>query len=209
MHKVRTFAVDDAMGRDASHDAEHIKRVTEKALFLAKAWQEEDSTVVIDPVVVECVALLHDVNDHKYGNDKDLKQVLSSLYKDEKKIDWIISLIDRVSFSREKRELEEQGMWPPVHRDEVQMLPADYPPELAVVQDADRLDALGPVGLFRLFTYGGVQGNSMDTTLEHIWDKLVHLSNMMKTPPGFKEADEYDMFLRDYLFALNKQRQIQ
>lgn len=61
-------------------------------------------------------------------------------------------------------------------------------PELAIVQDADRLDALGAVGIGRAFTFGGAKGRSLDDTIEHVDEKLVRIAGMMKTAEGRRLA---------------------
>jgi uncharacterized protein len=60
--------------------------------------------------------------------------------------------------------------------------------ELAVVQDADRLDAIGAVGIGRAFAFGGAKNRAMDNTIEHFEEKLVRLEGMMKTAEGRKLA---------------------
>jgi len=67
----------------------------------------------------------------------------------------------------------------------------DKYPELAVVQDADRLDAIGAIGIGRTFTFGGAKGaKNMGETIQHFKDKLEKLESMMKTEPGKKLARE-------------------
>jgi uncharacterized protein len=64
-------------------------------------------------------------------------------------------------------------------------------PELAVVQDADRLDAIGAIGIGRTFTFGGAKGaKEMGETIQHFEDKLEKLESMMKTTPGMRMARE-------------------
>ncbi len=70
-------------------------------------------------------------------------------------------------------------------------------PELAIVQDADRLDAIGAVGIGRTFTYGGAKGSrSMDDTIDHFTEKLENLEGMMKTEEGRRMAQERTKRLR-------------
>lgn len=63
-------------------------------------------------------------------------------------------------------------------------------PELAVVQDADRLDAIGAVGIGRAFAFGGAKGRTLGSTMEHFDDKLLKLEGMMKTDIGRRLAKE-------------------
>lgn len=70
-------------------------------------------------------------------------------------------------------------------------------PELAVVQDADRLDAIGAVGIGRMFTYGGAKtGRSLDESMQHFDDKLLRLEGMIKTDVGRELARERTERLR-------------
>lgn len=70
-------------------------------------------------------------------------------------------------------------------------------PELAIVQDADRLDAIGAVGIGRTFTYGGAKGSRlMDDTIDHFAEKLENLEGMMKTEEGRRMAQERTKRLR-------------
>lgn len=72
-------------------------------------------------------------------------------------------------------------------------------PELAIVQDADRLDAIGAVGIGRTFTYGGAKGSrGMEETIEHFTEKLEKLEGMMKTGEGKRMARERTKRLRDF-----------
>lgn len=72
-------------------------------------------------------------------------------------------------------------------------------PELAIVQDADRLDAIGAIGIGRTFTYGGAKGSrGMDETIEHFTEKLERLEGMMKTGEGKRMAGDRTRRLREF-----------
>jgi len=73
-------------------------------------------------------------------------------------------------------------------------------PELAIVQDADRLDAIGAIGIGRCFTYGGAKGaRSLEDSLQHFEDKLLKLESMMKTEAGRAMAEERSSRIRDFI----------
>ena len=72
-------------------------------------------------------------------------------------------------------------------------------PEGMIVQDADRLDALGAVGAARTFAYGGEHGRPMSESVQHFYDKLLLLKDMMSTNTGKKLAEERHAFLEEFL----------
>lgn len=73
-------------------------------------------------------------------------------------------------------------------------------PELAIVQDADRLDAIGAIGIGRCFTFGGAKGaRTLEDSIEHFHDKLLKLESMMKTPAGKQLAAERSRRIREFV----------
>jgi uncharacterized protein len=182
------FAIDDALvanvtsyvesymaNYDPSHDFNHIQRV----LRLAKHIQ---STVPETSLgIVTLSALLHDVGDKKYlkaGEDASrlVFEVLRSFGASEPLADKVQAICLGVSYSSE---VKDPGR--------VVRLIEEHA-ELAVVQDADRLDAIGAVGIGRAFAFGGAKNRAMDNTIEHFEEKLVRLEGMMKTAEGRKLA---------------------
>ncbi|KAF0326854.1 hd domain containing protein [Colletotrichum asianum] len=166
---------------DASHDFNHIKRV----LSLAhRIYDQSPASPALDKQIITLAALLHDVGDRKYlkpGEDAStlVSTVLQSLGADEILAARVQTICLGVSYSSEVKD--------PAR---VRSLIADYP-ELAVVQDADRLDAIGAVGIGRCFTFGGAKGaRSMDDSILHFEEKLVKLEGMMKTEIGKEMAKE-------------------
>ncbi|KAF9882125.1 hd domain containing protein [Colletotrichum karsti] len=166
---------------DASHDFNHIRRV----LSLAhQIHAQSPATPALDKQTVTLAALLHDVGDRKYlkpGEDAStlVSTVLQSLGADPQLAARVQTICLGVSYSSEVKD--------PAR---VQSLIAEYP-ELAVVQDADRLDAIGAVGVGRCFTFGGAKSaRSMDDCILHFEEKLVKLEGMMKTDAGREMARE-------------------
>lgn len=183
--KVTAF-VEKYMGNyDGSHDFNHIRRVVGLAHLIYKEinLQREESPVFddeeeLDLHVITLAALLHDVGDKKYllpGQDGNTL-VLSTLLGFGAPEDLAIKvqrIVLGVSYSSEIKDPQA-----------VTALIEKYP-ELAVVQDADRLDAIGAVGIGRTFTFGGAKGaRHMGETIDHFDDKLEKLESMMKTDPG-------------------------
>lgn len=184
---------------DASHDYKHIQRV----LGLARCILEKEririsntsSTIgpqiQYDEILVTLGALLHDVGDKKYlepGQDANalvrdalLKRGAPALLADR-----VQDLVLHVSFSTEKKD-------PQKIKDKIASLP-----ELAIVQDADRLDAIGAVGIARCFTFGGAKGrsNGLDESVAHFHEKLELLEGLMKTETGRELAEQRTERLR-------------
>ncbi|MBQ7059369.1 MAG: HD domain-containing protein [Firmicutes bacterium] len=167
-------------GNSGGHGADHTLRVYHNAMMIAK---EEPSC---DPTIVMLAALMHDADDHKLfhtENNANARAFLKSLEIPDERIETICEAINSVSFSQNKgsvpRTLEGQ-----------------------IVQDADRLDAIGAVGIARTFAYGGEHGRSMEETVQHFYDKLLLLKDMMNTNPAKRIAEERHAYLVSYLKEL-------
>lgn len=160
---------------DPSHDFSHIQRVVRLALHIAKTEIEAYPTSKLDIEVVHLAALLHDVNDRKYKTDttEDISTHLERLgCMDLKMIKAVEEIITHVSFTMECR------------NPEVVQLVLRRHPELGVVQDADRIDAVGAIGIGRLFTFGGAKNRSLDMSMEHFDERLMITGSRMKTETG-------------------------
>ena len=189
--KVTAFVEKYMSNYDGSHDFNHIRRVVGLAHLIYKeinAQGEEtplfDEEEDLDLHVVTLAALLHDVGDKKYlqpgqdGNTLVLSTLLSFGAPEDLAIK-VQRIVLGVSYSSEIKDPAA-----------VTTLIQKYP-ELAVVQDADRLDAIGAVGIGRTFTFGGAKGaRSMSDTIDHFDEKLEKLESMMKTAPGKKMAKQ-------------------
>lgn len=159
---------------DGSHDYSHIQRVVRLAQHI-QAHQTTTEKTSRD--IVTLAALLHDVGDRKYlkpGEDSTtlISSVLVSMGASEALAAKIQAICLGVSYSSEIKD-----------REKVLALIEEHP-ELAVVQDADRLDAIGAVGIGRCFAFGAAKGRSLHDAMEHFDDKLVKLEGMMKTERG-------------------------
>lgn len=188
--KVREYVKEYMSHYDGSHDYSHIQRVVNVAQYI---HSQSPPTPSLDLRVVTLAALLHDVGDKKYlkpGEDASamVRDVLLDLGAEEILAQRIQTICLGVSYSGEIRDPEKvQGL-------------IDVHPELAVVQDADRLDAIGAVGIGRCFTFGGAKNRPMEDSLVHFDEKLLRIQGMMKTGPGRKLAAERSERLR--LFKL-------
>lgn len=200
------FVRKDMEKNDGSHDWFHVDRVMRLSYIIAR-------TMDVDDEVVELSAIFHDYKDPKYTIEgkKDVKEFLLECGMELERVEKVMTVIRGISF---RNELEKMG-------DVEKNIP-----ELEVVQDADRLDAMGAIGIARCFTYGGVckrplynneplelklptlqeylsKNPNTGTTIHHFYEKLLHLKSMMKTNMGKKMAvirhERMETFLNDFM----------
>ena len=163
-------------GNADGHDAEHTLRVYRNAMMIA---EREDC----DRGVVALAALLHDVDDHKLFHTEDnanARAFLRAHKVDESTAGQIIAAVNAVSFSQNR------GRKPATKEGEI-------------VQDADRLDALGAVGAARTFAYGGRHGRGLSDSIRHFHEKLLLLKDGMNTEAGKALAERRHAFLLEFL----------
>ena len=163
------------------HDVDHTMRVYRNALLIAEKEQD------CDRLIISLAALLHDVDDHKLFGTKDNANARAFLLENQvpqQMADRICGVINTVSFSQNKGRIPDT-------------------PEGKIVQDADRLDAMGAVGIARTFAYGGEHGRPMKESVQHFYDKLLKLKSLMNTETGRMMAEKrhafLEMFLEEYL----------
>lgn len=200
IHTTAEYVQKELAGAEGGHDWWHIYRVWQAARQIAQ--QEE-----VDTLVVELGALLHDIADAKFHNgDEEVGPAKAAAFLreqgvGEEVIEAVTQIIRHISF---KGGNEARTYWSA---------------ELAVVQDADRLDALGAVGIARAFNYGGFRNrplydpniapdmqmskeaykSSTAPTINHFYEKLLLLKDRMNTATGKKLAAERHDFMERYL----------
>lgn len=194
------FVKEKLEGAEAGHDWFHIERVWKLSKKIA-----QNETCNLE--VVELAALLHDIADPKFHNgDEELALKISGEFLESKNadapiIDQVLFIIKNISFK---------------NRNEI----AENPPiELQIVQDADRLDAIGAIGIARTFNFGGFKNNLMyhpeiepklnqtkeeykksnGTTINHFYEKLLLLKDLMNTETGKKLAEDRHNFMLSFL----------
>lgn len=165
------------------HDAGHTIRVWQTAQEIAASEPDCDAELV------SLAALLHDADDHKLfqtENNANARRFLEEHAVPAERIEQICEAINAVSFSknRGKRPRTLEGK---------------------IVQDADRLDAIGAVGVARAFAFGGEHGRSMSDTVEHFYDKLLLLKDEMNTEAGKALAEDRHAFLEQFLAQFYKE----
>lgn len=173
------------------HDYYHIERVVINARKILQ-------TELADSFLVELAAWLHDLGDYKLheGIDKSeelISAFLNSLDAEQSVIDRIIEIVSQVSFSK--------GSTPTTI-------------EAEIVQDADRLDAMGAIGIARCFAYGGSKNRILyspdakekeNSSVQHFYDKLFKLKDLMNTESAKLMAKERHSFMEGYIAEFNKE----
>ncbi len=170
-------------GNAGGHGADHTLRVYANAMRLAK------QVPACDPAICALAALLHDADDHKLfrtENNANARAFLQANGVSEEETDYICRVIESVSFSKNK------GRRPDT-------------PEGEVVQDADRLDAIGAIGIARTFAYGGEHGRSIEDSVQHFNDKLLLLKDIMNTDAAKREAEERHAYMEGFLAQLSRE----
>ncbi len=200
IEKTVDFVKEKLSEAEAGHDWWHTYRVWQNAKHIGKAEN-------VHMLVAELAALLHDVADAKFHNGDETvgpaiaREFLSQNAVDDYTIEQVVNIIRHMSF---KNSFEESN-W--------------TSPELMVLQDADRLDAIGAIGIARAFSYGGFKGRtfydpdippnltmtkeeykkSTAPTINHFYEKLLLLKEKMNTATGRQMAEERHRFMELFL----------
>jgi len=200
IHNTINFVKQQLQGAEGGHDWFHIQRVYNNALNIAGG---EDCNLT----VVQLGALLHDVADSKFHNGDETvgprvaREFLESQNVDEDTILHVVAIIENISFKGGNFEKKFSSK------------------ELDIVQDADRLDAIGAIGIARCFNYGGFKNrplydpaiepamgmdkeaykNSVSPTINHFYEKLLLLKDRMNTEMGRKIAEARHNYMEGFL----------
>lgn len=200
LQKTIGFVKNELQHAEGGHDWFHIARVYKNALLISESEN-------VDKMIVSLGALLHDIADSKFHNNdetigpKKARQFLNSQNISEETIDHVVKIIENISFKGGNKNQEFHSK------------------ELDVVQDADRLDALGAIGIARTFNYGGFKNRKLydpeikpnlnmssseykasdAPTINHFYEKLLLLKDRMNTETGRKIAEERHVFMETFL----------
>ena len=169
-------------GNADGHDFAHTMRVYRNAMALS-------SREPCDRQIVALAALLHDADDPKLfqtADNANARAFLASHGLGEDRIVQIISAVNSVSFRKNKDKRPETI-------------------EGQIVQDADRLDAIGAVGIARTFAFGGRHGRALEDSIGHFHEKLLLLTDRMNTPAAKALAEERHRFLLEFLREWEKE----
>ncbi len=194
------FVKDELKNAEGGHDWFHIERVYKNAILISK-------TEHCNQTIVALGALLHDIADSKFHNGdetigpKKAREFLKSQNVSQKITNHVVAIIENISFKGGNFEQKFSSI------------------ELAVVQDADRLDAIGAIGIARTFNYGGFKNriiynpaiapnlsmnkkdykNSEAPTINHFYEKLLLLKDKMNTQTGKQLAQKRHDFMETFL----------
>ena len=183
--KAQEYIKETFLKEGTGHDYYHIERVVINA---RKILQIEQA----DSFIVELAAWLHDLGDQKLHNGMDksdelISAFLKSLAVEQSVIGRVIEIVSQVSFSKGNR-------------------PSSI--EAEIVQDADRLDAIGAIGIARCFAYGGSKNRILyspdekekeNSSIQHFYDKLFKLKDLMNTESAKLVAANRHSFMEEYI----------
>lgn len=198
--KTIVYIKDKMPSESTGHDWWHVERVWKMSKYLLSFYPDADRTKV------QLAALLHDLGDYKITGSSDqeviiLRSAMKELGMGKELTEDILGIIDKVSFSKN------------VYKQQTLSL------EEQIVQDADRLDALGAIGIARVFAYGGKTGkpiydptetlqtftsveerrNSRGSSLLHFDEKLLLLKDMLNTPEARKIGEERHNYMVTFI----------
>ena len=165
----------------SGHDYEHILRVRNLSGYIQK--YEGGNLFVVD-----LSALLHDVDDWKLSPGYKALDFLESQALEPGVLTEVYYILNTISFKGIDKEKELKTI------------------ESKIVQDADRLDATGAIGIARAFAYGGSTNRRMYETLRHFDEKLLHLKDLMNTKTAKRLAQERHDFMLRFLKQFDEER---
>lgn len=198
LEKTKQFVKQKLENESSGHDWWHIVRVYNTALDIAKQTKD------VDCFIVKLGSLLHDIADHKFGyTDDDRRRIISDFLRDldvpEDIISEVVYIANNISFKNGTNKHKLSTI------------------ESKIVQDADRLDALGSIGIGRVFTYGGyanipmynptsnkkkdvsISEYSTNDTISHFYKKLLLLKDLMNTEIGIQKAQRRHEIMQEFL----------
>ena len=180
LEQTQLYVKEKMCQNDVAHDYNHVMRVLNNAQKISKNYPD------CDLFILKMTILLHDIEDKKLktSTNSNVKVFLESLNLESYKIDMITSNINAISFSKNPN------------------INMNISLEAKIAQDADRLDAIGAIGVARTFAYSGSKNHSFysiddkkPNTLQHFHEKLFHLHNLLNTPEAKKISKERTNFL--------------
>ena len=173
---VSRFARTAMAQNDPAHDSAHVERVV-------RLTQNLSARCGADAYRAQLLAWLHDLNDDKLASDLGTASIEGFLKKigvEKSDIDFVLQGIPYISYRKYPK------------------LTPDIPLEIRLVQDADRLDAMGAIGIARTFAYGGARGRSLEESLAHFDEKLLRLYDLFSTDAARELAARRRDLLRQF-----------
>lgn len=183
LEKTRLWVKEIMEKNDAAHDMAHIDRVVKIALQLGEK-------AGADMFRVQMLALLHELEDDKLASNLGsvpVKTMLWQLQLPQEDIDFLLTGISYISFRKYPK------------------LDDSIPLEIRIVQDSDRMDAIGAVGIARTFAYGGAKGRPLQDSLEHFDEKLLKLYDLLTVPAAKEMAKSRYEFLKAFYIQFTEE----
>ncbi|QED48338.1 HD domain-containing protein [Cytobacillus dafuensis] len=199
IQKTEAFVKNELGSDSTGHDWYHIERVRKNALYIAQTEKKGDR------FIIEMAALLHDIPDEKLNSSKEagekkLLEFLYSLELDQEAQKKIIGIIESISFKGGTKT-------------DLMSIEAE------IVQDADRIDAIGAIGIARAFAYGGKKGQALydpeikvreemteeeyrkgkSSSIHHFYEKLLKLKARLNTETAKNMAEKRHQYMEEFL----------
>lgn len=177
LQAVKQYVIRQMDRNDTAHDAEHILRVVALSQTLCRAYPQAD------PFRTELLAWVHDMNDDKLASNVGeipLRDFLRSISVPEADVQFVMDALPYISYRKHPKLSEDVSL------------------EIRIVQDADRIDAIGAVGIARTFAYGGARNQSLSNSLMHFDEKLLLLYDLLSTEEARRIALPRHQFLQDF-----------
>ena len=187
LKRTREFVLSQMANNDAAHDCDHILRVVALTKQLCAAYPQANA------FRAELLAWLHDMNDDKLASNigaSSISAFLQSISTSEADIRFITDALPYISYRKHPK------------------LSPDIPLEIRIVQDADRIDAIGAVGIARTFAFGGAKNRSLDDSLNHFDEKLLLLYDLLSTEEAKRIAFPRHQFLLAFYQQYNEEASI-
>lgn len=177
LDQVQTLVRTAMAQNDPAHDGAHVERVVKLTWQLCNACPDADS------FRAELLAWLHDLSDDKLASNlgpSAIHEFLKKIGTENADIQFVLKGIPYISYRKHPK------------------LSPDVPLEIRMVQDADRMDAMGAIGIARTFAYGGAKGRSLQESLAHFDEKLLKLYDLLSTDTARELALTRRDFLRQF-----------
>ena len=187
LQKTREFVLAQMAKNDAAHDQDHILRVVALTKQLCAAYPQ------VNTFRAELLAWLHDMNDDKLASNigaTSISEFLKSISVAEEDIRFVMDALPYISYRKHPR------------------LSPDVPLEIRIVQDADRIDAMGAIGIARTFAFGGAKNRPLDESLAHFDEKLLLLYDLLSTDAAKALAKPRWEFLKQFYRQYKHEQEI-
>lgn len=184
LSKVRQFVCDTMSRNDPAHDAAHVERVVKLTLTLCGRYEN------VDLFGAQLLAWVHDLNDDKLESDvgaASVENLLCEVGTPKETVRFVLEGLPFISYRKYPK------------------LGPQVPLEVRIVQDADRMDAMGAIGIARTFAYGGAKGRSLEDSLAHFDEKLLKLYDLLSTDAAREMAQSRRALLEEFYHQFHQE----